>query len=150
MQIINNIALISINETLIVQLISFLIFMFIMNRMMFQPLRGVMKARENRIDGLKSEIVDAEKEVDNLRSRIKDQETAVIRESLGIRQELEEAGSREASKIFSAVRAEIGLKRKRTQEEIDSRIVESRRQIKKESEALAIAIIEKMLDRRLA
>ena len=39
MQIISNIALISINETLVVQLISFLIFLFIINRIMFRPLR---------------------------------------------------------------------------------------------------------------
>ena len=45
MQIITNIALISINETLIVQLLSFLIFLFIINRVMIRPLRGVMSDR---------------------------------------------------------------------------------------------------------
>ena len=45
MQIISNIALISINETLIVQLISFLIFLFVINRIMFRPLRKTVGPR---------------------------------------------------------------------------------------------------------
>ena len=150
MQIISNIALISINETLIIQLISFLIFVFIMNRMMFRPLNDVMKARENRIDNLRSEIKGAETKVEGMRNQIKDQETAVIKESHGIREELEDTANREAAKIFSAIREEISLQRKNTQKEIDSRIEESKQQIQLESEALAIVIIEKVLDRRLA
>ena len=38
MQIVSNVALISINETLVVQLISFLIFLFVINRIMFSSI----------------------------------------------------------------------------------------------------------------
>ena len=41
MEIITTNALISINATFFVQLITFLLFMVIMNRIMYQPLRGV-------------------------------------------------------------------------------------------------------------
>jgi len=45
MQIVSNVALISINETMVVQLISFLIFLFVINRVMFRPLRESMHER---------------------------------------------------------------------------------------------------------
>ena len=61
MQIISNIALISINETVIIQVISFLIFLYIINRIMFRPLRNVMADRENHIKMLQQDIVAAEK-----------------------------------------------------------------------------------------
>ena len=60
MQIISNIALISINETVIVQIISFLIFLYIINRIMFKPLRGVMADRENHIKSIQQDIVSAD------------------------------------------------------------------------------------------
>ena len=44
MQIVSVEALLSINETLIFQLLSFLIFLFIIKRMMFRPLRGIHPA----------------------------------------------------------------------------------------------------------
>ena len=53
MQIVSNVALISINETFLVQLISFLIFLFIINRVMIRPLRGVMREREEYVEKLK-------------------------------------------------------------------------------------------------
>ena len=49
MHIVSNIALISINETLIIQLVSFLIFLFLINRIMFRPLSHVMVERENHL-----------------------------------------------------------------------------------------------------
>ena len=66
MQIISNIALISINETLIVQVISFLIFLYIINRIMFRPLRSVTAERENHIKGIQKDIVEAENKLDAL------------------------------------------------------------------------------------
>jgi F-type H+-transporting ATPase subunit b len=150
MQIISNIALISINETLIVQMVSFLIFLFIINRLMFRPLKEVMDQRETHIDTVKSEIDEAEHELGRMNRRIKEQETVVKDEAFKIRKEMEESGSREAGRIFQTVRDEIIENKKKAEKEIDSQIQGSRKQIKTEAEALSISIIEKILDRRLA
>jgi F-type H+-transporting ATPase subunit b len=150
MQIISNIALISINETLIVQMVSFLIFLFIINRLMFRPLKDVMEQREMHIDTVKHEIDEAEHELDRMNRRIKEQETVVKNEAFKIRKEMEESGSREAGRIFQIARDEIMEKKKQAEKEIDSQIQSSRKQIKTEAEVLSISIIEKILDRRLA
>ena len=57
MEIISNIALITINETLIAQLLAFLIFMFVINRLMFKPLQGVMTERQGYIDKDRKSVV---------------------------------------------------------------------------------------------
>ena len=57
MEIVSNIALISINETLIVQMVSFLIFMFVMNMVMFRPLNRVMKKRSEYMESLKQDML---------------------------------------------------------------------------------------------
>ena len=150
MQIISNIALISINETLIVQLISFLIFLFIMNRVMFRPLQGAIGERENHLAQLKIAITDTQVEVDKIQTQLKERETAIRQEALNRHKELEEAGNLEASDIFQGVQQEIAEIRADAKKDIDLRIQEARQHIEKESQALSRNIMEKILDRRLA
>ncbi len=148
MEIISNIALISINETLIVQVIGFLIFLFVINRIMFRPLRNVMSDRDIHIERVKRDITQAQKEVASISSQIQEQETATRKEALELKDDLEAAGSQHAKEIFRSVRKEIAADRKKVQKEIEVRIAEERKAVKKESEALALNIIEKILDRR--
>ncbi|MCP4347621.1 MAG: ATP synthase F0 subunit B [Desulfobacterales bacterium] len=149
MQIIENIALISINETLFVQLISFLIFLFVMNRLMFRPLRDTMIERDMYISGIKNDIVEAEKELDKINKQLKKQEELTRKEANELRKELENIGSRRATEIFASAREEITDLKLETEKEVETMITEARKSIKEESETLAADIMEKILDRRL-
>ncbi|MDX2501167.1 MAG: hypothetical protein QNL14_11775 [Deltaproteobacteria bacterium] len=148
MEIISNIALISINETLIVQVIGFLIFLFVINRIMFRPLQNVMSDRDIHIEGIKRDIVQAQKEVKSFASQIQEQDTAARQEAFELKDDLESAGSQQAKEIFESVKKEIVANSQKIQKEIEVRIAEERKSLEKESEALALNIIEKILDRR--
>jgi F-type H+-transporting ATPase subunit b len=148
MEIISNIALISINETLIVQVIGFLIFLFVINRIMFRPLQNVMSDRDIHIEGIKRDIVQAQKEVKSFASQIQEQDTAARQEAFDLKDDLESAGSQQAKEIFESVKKEIVANSQKIQKEIEVRIAEERKSLEKESEALALNIIEKILDRR--
>jgi len=88
MHIISNIALISINETMLFQLISFLVFLFIINRIMFRPLQGVMDNRKNHMDKIQTDTVDAIKELENLTQKLKAQESEVRAEALELKRKI--------------------------------------------------------------
>ena len=149
MQIISNIALISINETLIVQVISFLIFLYIINRIMFRPLRSIVAERENHIKGIQKDIVTAENKLDSFTDQIKEQESAVKREAFAQKTKLEAAGGRQADEIYASTRKEIEAARDKAQKEVEAQVLEAKKYIKKESEALALSAMEKVLNRRL-
>lgn len=149
MQIISNIALISINETLIVQIISFLIFLYIINRIMFRPLRSVVAERENHIKSIQKDIVVAENKLVALTDQIREHESAVKREAFAQKAKLEEAGGRQADEIFVATRKELEAARDKAQKEVDAQVLEAKKYIKEESEALALSVMEKVLNRRL-
>jgi F-type H+-transporting ATPase subunit b len=148
MEIISNIALISINETLIVQVISFLIFLFLINRLMFRPLRSMMADRDIYIKRVKLDIDQAQTEIESLSRQIQEQEAEVKKEAFGLKKQREEIGSRQAKEIFAAVRQEIADASAKVQAEIDIKIAEARQSLEKESETLALNIVEKILDRR--
>jgi F-type H+-transporting ATPase subunit b len=148
MEIISSIALISINETLIVQVVGFLIFLYLINRIMFRPLRNVMADREIHIERVKLDIDQARNKIDKITSQIEEQEAEVKEEAFELKKQREEIGNRQAKEIFAAVRQEIADTSAKVQKDIDNKISEARQSLKIESEALAINIIEKILDRR--
>jgi len=148
MEIISNIALISINETLIVQVIGFLIFLFVINRIMFRPLRNVISDRDIHIERVQRDIIQAQKEVVSITSQIQEQEAATRKEAMALKDDLESNGSQQAKEIFESVKKKIAASSQKIQQEIAVRIAEERQALDKESETLALNIIDKILDRR--
>ncbi len=150
MEIITNIALISINGTLIAQLVFFLIFLFIINRVMIQPLRRVMSEREGHLHQLKQDIDQARMDYEQLSETVKREEIEARSEAARVMLELEAAGMKEASRIVSEAQQEIEKLRAEERHRLEAQVSEARRVIGREAEALAMDIMEKVLDRRLA
>jgi len=149
MEIISTVALININETLIFQVISFLIFLFIINRIMFRPLRKVMNERETFIENVQKDIVAAESQFEDLTNQIQVQEDAVRDEAFEHKEQLETSGKEKAAEIIAATREDIIALKNRAQKEVDAQISTARNHVQKESKDLAQNIIETILDRSL-
>ncbi|QTA78169.1 ATP synthase, subunit beta (ATP synthase F0 sector subunit b) [Desulfonema limicola] len=149
MQIISNIALITINETLVIQLVSFLIFVFLLNRVMVRPLLSTMDEREKFISNLRQEAEDTVEKMNNLTAQMQNQEEAARSEALAMMKEAEDAGKSQASEIFDSAHKEITELKESTQKLINEQIAEARKHVSKESEVLAVKIMEKVLERRL-
>ena len=77
-------------------------------------------------------------------------ETAVVKEANQHKESLEENGNEHATEILNESRKEIQEIKRENQQLIDSQISKARVELKKESESLALSIMEKILDRRLA
>lgn len=150
MQIISTIGLITINETMVVQLISFLIFLFIMNRLMFRPLRGVMAERDEYIQTVQSDIVRAEEKFKVLCLQLKDKESEIKGDALALKEKSTESGHLEADTILAGTREEIETLAAAAEKDIAEQLSKARTSIKTESEILATTLIERILDRRLA
>ena len=149
MQVITNIALISINETLIVQLLSFLIFLFIINRVMIRPLRGVMSDREQHIRTIKHDIVKAQEDLAEKTRQNRAKENQMRTEAAQFGNQMEAAGQKEAAAIVAQAEAEIARLKKDAEGEIEGKLIEARKQIQDNSEKLARHIMEKVLERSL-
>ena len=150
MQIISNIALVSINETVFVQLISFLIFLFVINRVMFRPLRDTMLKRDQHVKQIQDDITAQESRLQTLKNEISKKESSVKTAALEMRKKLEDSGGQEAAAILSATRKEIEGLRKQSAQEVENRVSEARKSLKQESEGLVSDVMGKVLDRRLS
>ena len=149
MEIIREVALISINGTLIAQLLSFLILLFILNRVMIRPLRSTMEERDFHIQKIQKETLEADREYDRLMQKIQKEEAAAVRQGHQARQEIETAGKEEAEAMLQKARQEIDSRMRENEAEIKVKIREARQSVEAEAQALAVPMMEKILDRRL-
>ncbi len=149
MEIISNIALISINETMIVQLLSFLVFLMILNRVMIHPLRESMTQRNDHIKNLEKGVGLAEEEMAALTSRIEEQEATAAKEAQTRRIALEATGQEAADSIIKEARKKIEQLKKQTNREVEELLVQARAQVQKESDLISISIMENVLSRKL-
>lgn len=150
MEIISTVALISINETLLVQLISFLIFLFLLNRIMIRPLRATMEERDFHIENLEKDIVEAAQKAREVARQVQGQEIAVRESAMSLRREHEQEGNTEAARLFEETRQEMLRVRQKAEAEIADQMEAARHQIQAESEALAVAMMERALDRKVS
>ncbi len=149
MEIISNIALISINETVVVQLLSFLVFMFILNRIMIKPLRSSAHDREIYIEKLSADISNSQKEMNAITAQIESQEASARKAARNIQQEIVAQGSQEANSILNAAKQDVVALRRQTTAEIEATLAELRETLEKEAERVAVNFMEKALSRRL-
>jgi len=108
-----------------------------------------MNERVNYIDKIKMDTVDAVKELEDLTKKLKKQESDVRAQAFELRRELEESGSAKSAEIFASTREEINAIKEKAEADVNVQISEAKKHLQKESEALAINIMEKLLDRRL-
>jgi F-type H+-transporting ATPase subunit b len=144
------VALISINATMAAQLFSFLIFLFIINRLMFRPLQDVMGEREQRIEGMQQDIVTADADMKRILAILAEEEAKAKQEAFLIQKNLENEGSMTAKAAFKEVSAEIERLKAQTHQEVERQILDVKQHLAEESRKLSTVIMEKALDRSLS
>lgn len=149
MEIIATNALISINETVVVQMVSFLIFLYIMNRIMFRPLLSTISQRKELIADFHKDIISGQEDLVQLGKDLDREQAKVIRETHKVILTLETEGDQRALDILEAVRQQISELRHETENRINDQVRQARVELAGEVEAVTLTIMEKVLHRRL-
>jgi F-type H+-transporting ATPase subunit b len=149
MEIIQTTALITINDTLWLQLLSFLAFLFVINRVMFRPVLRTMAEREDHLEAMHREIADTTSEMDRMLAEAAAVENRVRADAHRQRESLLNNGRAEAGQVLDAARDEIRRLRTETEARMARELTDARQHIEGESMKLATDIMEAVLERRL-
>jgi len=150
MKIIETIALITINHTLFFQLASFLLLLFLLNRVMFRPLRQVIKEREALLTGMADDISSTEQSYTDIGHQIESQESAARREASRLRDEIEAFGQQSAATVLEQAREQINALKAKAKEETTAQLAAARQEIEREAAAISDQMIASVLGRRSA
>jgi F-type H+-transporting ATPase subunit b len=150
MKIIETIALITINHTLFFQLASFLLLLFVLNKIMFRPLRQVMSERAALLSDMSDEISSVEKTYGEIGQQIESQESATRREASKLRDEIEASGQQSAATVMEQARQQINALKAKAKEETAAQVAAARQEIEREAAAISDQMIASVLGRRSA
>lgn len=150
MEIVYTNGMITINETLVVILLSFLIFVMILNRLMFRPLRETIKKRDDHLNTLDNDIKTAQEKATDLMARLKEKESSARQDGQALRNELEVMANTQAKEIVEAARGTISDLRENTKKEVNTQVDQAKKTIQQDAERLSLEIMTKVLGRQVS
>lgn len=141
--------MISINATLFVQIIHFLILVLILHLILFRPILKLMGERINHVDKIEKETEDIESKITQLASDRVILEKNTRREAGENRSSFQKEGNEISEKIFQDTREEIAAIRDDVDRDVARQIEEARKSLQREATLLADELTEKVVGRRI-
>ena len=99
---------------------------------------------------MRHDVENAAKDLETLTHKLQKLENKAKKEALGIQHEFEELGNKAAEKILESTLQEMELIKDENRAKVNAQISEARKHLQKEAQVLAVNIMEKILERRLA
>jgi F-type H+-transporting ATPase subunit b len=140
---------VSIDYSLGIQVVNFLILIFILNKLLYKPILAVLDQRKKQTDDSEAEIRTLQKSIDQKMSAYEEKLQLAKAEALAIKKNLIKQGDEEAKSLVDAARGEVpGMQeafRLKTAGEIES----ARTILSDNSRKLSVEIAEKIVGRSL-
>lgn len=141
--------MISINATLAVQLIHFLLLLFIMNRLMLQPLLKLIREREDYTKRTKSEIKELEVKIGQLQEEFVAKENGARVDAARKRSDIMNQGISESDGYLNKSREEVSAIRDQAEKEVAAEVNKTQPQLEEQASTLVEGIMEKIIGRRV-
>lgn len=139
--------MINLNATLIIQLINFLLLMFLLNRLLFRPMVRVLDERRERTQGRRERATEVDAEADAIWEKYQKSLHDARLEADRARSELVRRADAERQKLLDQASAQaeetVAQIRARVRAEAES----ARKALGEEAERLAGAVAQKILGR---
>jgi F-type H+-transporting ATPase subunit b len=141
--------MISINATLILQVVQFLILVFILNRLVLQPILKLINERGEHVQNTKREIDSIGVEINRFKDEYVTTERNARGEAAQERSHLRSTGIVRAEELEVEARKEVASIRAGIDEEAEREVRKTQPSLRGEAEVLADRIIERVIGRRI-
>ncbi|MGA8572991.1 MAG: ATP synthase F0 subunit B [Desulfobaccales bacterium] len=131
------------------QLVTFLVLVFLLNMVLFRPIREALKARQARMDAQKSDIDFMETTGQGVDSETKDKLAAARREGVEARESLKQKGSEAEAALLEGIKREVDQEWSQVDERIKSEVAQARKSLQTQTQSFAQLLASKILGREL-
>jgi F-type H+-transporting ATPase subunit b len=126
-----------------------LLLLFIMNRLMLQPLLKVIREREAYTDNTKSEIKDIEVKIGQLKEQFIAKENDARKDAARERTDIMSVGMNEADGFLNKSREEVSVIRQQAEKEVEAEVSKTQPLLADQASTLVSGIMEKIIGRRI-
>lgn len=142
--------MIEIDWTLPVQIVNFLLLVFLLNKVLFRPIRGVLQERQALFDGLRGDISSLNAAEQEVRQGIQNELLAARRSGLTKRDMLKQEGSAMEASLLEKAKAEAEAEMARMAEKIKADVAAAREVLRPQAQTFAYELAAKILGREVA
>lgn len=141
--------MIEVDKTLLIQVVNFLVLMFVLNIILYKPIMKIMDSRQKRIDDANEEVRELDETVQR---KVADYEERLRRaraEAMEQREAIKNEGTEKATEIIGQARAEVGEMIQGFKARVAAEKEEARQALRRQTRHLALEISEKVLGRSI-
>jgi len=140
---------ISLDYSLGIQIINFILLIFILNRLLYKPLLGLIDKRNHKIEASEAECLRLQKTVEQKMAAYEEKLRLAKAAAVEKKNELIRQGADETKAIVDSARADLPAMMEQFHARMEGEILEAKRILTGQSEKLSVEIAEKVLGRRL-
>ena len=142
--------MIELDWTLFVQIINFLVLVFLLNMVLFRPIRRIIVARQARMIAYEEDISGLADNQQGILGEVEQQLAAARRDGLGLREKLRQEGSQEESSLLEQVKKEVDAEWTQVEAKIKKDVAKAREALRAQAQDFATALSAKILGRKLS
>jgi F-type H+-transporting ATPase subunit b len=142
--------MIDIDWTLFMQIANFLLLVFLLNMVLFRPIRGTLKERQNFISGMQSDISSLTETEQGVRQDITGELFSARKSGVNKRDMIKQEGSAVEAGMMEQAKAEVDGEMARMAAKIKSDVVAARDALKPQAESFALDLATKIIGREMA
>ncbi|MBM4275164.1 MAG: hypothetical protein FJ134_11985 [Deltaproteobacteria bacterium] len=142
--------MIDIDWTLFAQLVNFLVLVYLLNVVLFRPIRMNLKARQGKLAGYEGDIARFREEEQGLQAEVKEKLTEARRQGLSQRESLRQEGSQAEASLLEQVKQEVEAEWSRVEAQIKADMDKARQALKAQTQSFAQSLAAKFLGREVA
>ncbi len=142
--------MIDIDWTLYAQIINFLLLVFLLNVVLFRPIRNALKDRQAKLLAQETEINVLTDKGRSLEDEIKEELAAARRAGAGARETLKQEGAQAEATLLEEVKRQAELEWATVEKKIKADMAKARASLQTQAQSFAQLLATKILGRELS
>lgn len=139
--------MLKIDISLLIQIVNFLFLVFVLNAVLYRPIRQIMEKRRNEMDALDKEVARFKGMCEEKDHAIEETIISARREGNKHKEELRKMASEEEGKILSEANQSVQERMQRAKEEIERSLEEAKKALDEQINIFTQELVQKILGR---
>ncbi|MBW1936586.1 MAG: hypothetical protein JRI84_13735 [Deltaproteobacteria bacterium] len=142
--------MIALDWTLFVQIFNFLLLVYLLNLVLYRPLRQGLKSRQETMASFEGEISQLATEEQNTLARVQENLTEARRQGLSQREALRQEGAQAEASLLEKVKQEVEAEWAKVEKKIQQDMAKARKALQAQAQEFAQALAAKIIGRELS
>jgi F-type H+-transporting ATPase subunit b len=142
--------MIDIDWTLVAQLVNFLLLVFLLNMVLFRPIRNSLKERQAKLASQEADLEGLLASGQGVNQDIQDRLREARKEALGHKEGLLKEGAQAEASLLEAVKKEVDAEWAKVEQKIKKDMAKARETLKKQAQDFAQMLASKILGREVS